>query len=130
VPVKGYDSVNLEEELEKKFKPVKLEKIEDDSLIFHVTGPIFHEIGMKGEQVGHIIKSEVLLSWLPKLSDFELLASYFKFLRALCKVTKFPSKQDKARTIQLAKTGETNIIKIIKTLYGRDWDQVFHNENL
>jgi len=121
---KHRDNTELEEELEKKFEPIKLEKVEDNSLIFRVAGPIFHKINMKGEQVGHFIKSEVPLSWLPTLSDFELLASYFKFLRALCEVTKFPPKQDKVRTLWLAKIGEINLIKLCKTLYGKDWDQV------
>lgn len=102
----------IEKELLEKFKDVKLEKVENHSLTFHIVGPIFHWINFSAKQVGHFIKSYVLLSWLPTLKDLELLALYFKFLRALCEVTNFPTEKTKELKIHLSKVGKTSVVEV------------------
>lgn len=114
----------LEEELKKKLGLVKLEKIGDNSLTFHVAGPILHEINMKPPQVIHLIQTNYDKSWAISLDELELLTQYLKFIRALCKVTRFPSEKTKAMTIFLAKMGKTHVVELCKRLYGKEWNEV------
>lgn len=104
---------------------VKLERAEGNSLIFRIRdiGGILHEIGLEGRQIGHLIKTEYN-SWLPTQGDLELLVDYFMFLRALCEVKCFPSKEARDEVLNVVKQGEVGVVKLCKTLYTNQWKDV------
>lgn len=116
---------NCVENILERVDSVKLVRVERNNLVFAVKNGyerILHVIGLEGKMVGHIIKTE-RCEWLPTLSDLELLADYFTFLRSLCEVTYFPSEETKSKVLKLAREG-VGVVEVCKILYEGEWKDI------
>jgi len=108
---------------------VKLVRVEENAFVFRVIDEyerILHKVDFSYIQVGHFIKTQYMSGdgWLPSLRELELLADYFMFLRSLCEVTCFLTEEVKKNVLNLAKSGETHVVELCKTLYGDQWKEV------
>jgi len=117
-----------------KLENVKLEYSRMDqigrfTLSFRVCPPFSHRIRIiEDGKVLHYVSSEGQYKgeydWTPRLVEFELLVYYFIFLRSLCQVDNYPSKETMEKLLKAiqGRIGEVNTIEVCRILYGELWE--------